>query len=295
MSVRAPILVVAAALILTGCTQSPPAQMTYDTWPNASESAAPTQEAAGTAGLPMSSYSTVVDAPLMDRNAASTGEVAKPLTDSIAVHDSASGRPLALLSSAETVPVVGRSDGWVRVMLPSRRGLPGETPLRATVNGSTGWVKEADVTIEKAEVRLRLSKAEQRIDVLTLKGDKVIASFPATIGSEVPFGPTYVAPGIGTAECGVAPVKLNFQSETTAGYRGQPVSPVFIFGPAPECNYTAQDGADMAPRIIQLSPENTKEIAKLATPGTFMDVVLSTPPPGAWAMISAGHSVVRLP
>lgn len=281
---------VGSALLLTGCAQSQDAEMTYDSWPAASESAAPTQDPAGQP-IPLSSYFTAVDAPLIDGYAASVGEIAQPSADGTIVYDVAAGKPIALIASTETVPIIGRSEGWIRVMLPSRRSLPGVPgqPIHASVNGGTGWVKATDLNIQKASARLRVSKEDHRIEVLSPAGDQVITSFPATVGSDVPVGPTYVAPGSGVADCGPAPIQLTAQSETAATYRGQPVSPIFIAGPAPECSYTAQDGADMGPRMIQLSPENTRELAKYTAAGTFIDVIFSNAPRVPEAMFSASY------
>jgi hypothetical protein len=270
---------VGTALLLTGCTQSPGAQMTYDSWPATSESPTSAHDPAAP-GIPLSNYFTTIDAPLMDGHAVSTGEIGQPSADRTIVYDGAAGKPMALLSSNETVPVVGRAEGWIRVMLPSRRSLPGgpREPLHASVNSGTGWIKGADLNIQRVGARLRVSKTDRRLDVLSPAGDKVLISFPATVGTDVPLGPTYVAPGSGSADCGVAPIKLTAQSETAATYLGQTVSPMFIAGPSPECSYTAQDGAAMAPRMIQLSTEHAKELAKCTPPGTFIDVVFSNAP-----------------
>ncbi|KRF03236.1 hypothetical protein ASH00_15740 [Arthrobacter sp. Soil782] len=265
---RRAVLAAITALILAGCAQVPSAVAPHDTRPPAESAPLPPAD-----DLPLSSYFTTVHTPLIDGAAAFTGEVARP-NGSITVHDN-QGYPIATVSSEEALPVIGRSVGWIRVMLPSRRALPGEG---VPVNGGTGWISESGVVIEKVAVRFRISLDEQRLDVLTPAGDRVTESFPALIGSEVPLGPTFVAPGGGVAECGTAPINLIAQSEVTASYRGQPVSPVFIAGPTPECGYTPQEIADIAPRSIQLAPEHLDELAALTVPGTFVGVVSASGP-----------------
>lgn len=264
-----PLITATAALLLAGCTQEPSAQMTPDVY----EPPAAARGTGDTGALPLSSYYTTVDAPGIDGHASATGEIAHPSAEGAPVYDSASGKPIALLSATESVPVIERSDGWVRVLLPSRRSLP-DKPLRPTVNGATGWIEEGDLEIQKADVRLLINMGNERLDVITHNGGKVIASFPATIGADVPRGPTYIAPGIGVTECSVAPLKLSAQSDHDATYRGQPFSPTFIGSASSECAYTPKDAADMIPRMVQIAPEHLEELTKIAPAGTFIDIVV---------------------
>lgn len=111
---------VLGSLILTGCAQpqAPPVPTeSTTTW------AAPTAPAAPAApqyGLPDLSYETVVMTPGVDGFATATGEVARASAAKVTVHDAAHGNALGLLPATETVPIIQRTDGWVRVLLPSR-------------------------------------------------------------------------------------------------------------------------------------------------------------------------------
>lgn len=235
--------------------------------------------------LPTLSYFTVAMSPIIDGNAGSTGEVAQPLVSRITVFDAVDGNAIAFLPSAESVPVVGHAPGWVRVMLPSRRVLPshatqeggvvipGGSP-KEFVNRGTGWIQSPEVTITQNLPLVAVSRADGRLYVVDHSGIR-IASYPARIGDDVPYGPTYVSPGIGVPDgCGDAvPVTLSAQSETSDGFRGQSISPIFIGGPSPECAYTAEDVAETAPRMIQLSPSDAMDLATFLRPGVLVDVI----------------------
>lgn len=268
-------VVLAAAVLLAGC--SAPA-------PPAAESVAPPPAAE----LPVLNYFTVVMSPLIDGNAARTGQIARPSAEKITVFDAAGGKPLALLPSVESVPVVGRADGWVRVMLPSRRMLPSAKPARTAVvsggaaedfvNRGTGWVREADVNITKDMARIAISRADNRLYLVSPAGRR-FASYPATIGADVPNGPTYVSPGNPVAGGCVdtPPVQLSTQSETTESYRGLAFSPIFIAGPRLQCNSTAEEMADTVLRMVQISPEDAKSLASFLIAGMEVDIVSGKP------------------
>lgn len=290
MAVRAPVLVIAAALLLSGCSQLPEGPTASpDTTPQVTAPAAITPGAAPVE-LQDLRYETVAMTPVIDGDARPTGEVAQPGASKVTVFDAVDGNPLALLSPAESVPVIAHSPGWVRVMLPSRRLLPTQARpkggvtapdrvLKQFVNRGTGWIKTSEVTIKTGLPRVFVSKDNNRLEVISAAG-RPLAVYHANIGAGVPEGPTFISSGIGVAAgCGdAAPIKLSAQSETEDGYRGQPVSPVFIAGPSAECSYTAQDVADMKPRMIQLSPADATQLASFLQPGIEVDVVAYVQP-----------------
>jgi hypothetical protein len=235
--------------------------------------------------LPTLSYFTVAKTPVIDGAAAPTGEVAQPRSSKITVFDAVDGKTIAFLPSAESVPVVGHAPGWVRVMLPSRRVLPSQAKrtggvavpsgsLKESVNQGTGWIQQPDVTLTSDLPTVVVSRAAGAVYVVNHAGLR-IASYPATIGGGVPYGPTYISPGSGVAAgCGDAPpVQLSAQSETSDSFRGQNVSPIFIGGPSPQCTYTAEEIAENAPRMIQLTPADALDLAKLLRPGLLVDVI----------------------
>lgn len=275
---------VLGSLIITGCAQAQAQPIPAEpaaTW------AAPTAPATPVApqyDLPGLSYETVVMTPSVDGFATATGEVARASVAKVAVHDAVHGNALGLLPATETVPIIQRTHGWVRVMLPSRRALPtrahgrgGQTSSKLQqsqpINGGTAWIWEADVVIETGLPRLLVDKTAGQVQAISAAG-QLLALFPATIGQDVPSGPTYIAPGVGVAGCSpAAPIKLSAQSETKDGYRGQPISPIWIDAPSPDCTYSAQDAAEMAPRMIQLSLEDAIRLAALLKPGVHVDIV----------------------
>lgn len=269
------VAVLMAAVLLAGCAApAPPAAAPVAPLP--------------VAELPVLSYFTVAMSPLIDGYAARTGQIAQPRSEKIPVFDAAGGRPLALLPSAESVPVVGRAEGWVRVMLPSRRMWPSAKPAGGvvvsggesedSVNGGTGWVKESDVDIKKEMARIAISRADRRLYLVSHAGNR-FASYPATIGSDVPNGPTYVSSGSGVAGGCVdtPPVQLSVQSETADGFCGQSVFPIFIAGPDSQCNYTTEDMSDAARGMVQLSPSDAKSLAAFLIPGMEVDIVSGKP------------------
>lgn len=289
------------SLLLTGCAQPEaqpvPAEPSATSWavpttPPADPSPTAAPEA-GPQGLPYLGYDTVVMTPLIDNAAQPTDETVRPAAQGTVVFDTVDGKALGILSSANVVPVIQRSPGWIRVMLPSRRMLPsvaraGERTLsRYTpeqfVNRGTGWIREADAVIEKGAPRIYVSKETGQLDVFSADW-QLLARYPANIGADVPVGPTYIAPGGGVAACGKAkPIMLSAQSETKATYRGQSISPIFIDGPSPECTHSAQDLADMTPRMIQLSPENAVSLAVFLKPGAYVQIVGATQAAGVAA------------
>lgn len=291
---RAAVLTVAAILILSGCAQSPsvsspasaPAPVPSETAPQEG----PTVSSPASA-LPTLGYSAIVMTPVVDGSAAPTGEVAQPRAPQAVVYNKANGAPLALLPSIESVPVVGRVPGWVRVLLPSRRMLPsqsrptgGVTAPRGTlggmVNRGTGWIKVADLTITTGLPRVFVNKAQHRVDVVAADNTSLVA-FAANIGAGVPEGPTFIGPGTGVASgCGdAAPIMLSAQSETEDGYRGQSISPIFIAGNTPACSYSPADFADMTPRMVQMSASDVEHLAPFLRPDIQVDIVSGAEPP----------------
>lgn len=277
------------SLLLTGCAQ--PEAQPAPAEPSATSWAIPTSPpAAAPQELPYLGYESVVMTPAADNAARPTGASARPTAQGAVVFDAVDGRALGILASINVTPIVQRAPGWVRVMLPSRRMLPGQarsgdraltryTP-EPYVNRGTGWVREADVVVETGLPRVFVNKTTGELAVVRAD-EQLVAKYPAKIGQDVPTGPTYIPGGPGSNACGkAAPIMLSAQSETQDGYRGQSVSPIFINGPSPECTYSAQDVADMTPRMIQLSPDDAISLAALVKPGVYVHVVGGKSPLG---------------
>ncbi len=70
---------------------------------------------------------------------------------------------------AQVFLVLDRRPGWLRVVLPVRP------------NGSTGWVREGDVTLTRHRYRIDVSLSRHRIEVYD--GDERIVDAPAGIGT----------------------------------------------------------------------------------------------------------------
>jgi lipoprotein-anchoring transpeptidase ErfK/SrfK len=160
-------------------------------------------EVAPAAGeLPLSNTYTTVDGAPQDSAAASktNGLVVHPIRET-PVHDAPNGRAIARMESKQIgdtwLPVIAEDSGWVQVLLPSKP------------NGSTGWVRSADV--ERAQtpyviaVHLKSMRLELRRD------DKVVGQWTVGIGKEsapTPTGRTFLLGAFSDSKQKYSPVIL---------------------------------------------------------------------------------------
>lgn len=284
----------AAALSMAGCAPTPTAAPAPSV-PTAGQSLAglPGGLAGGLSFSKPSDMFSVVDAPRMDAGSLFTGEVITgdrtDPTASVQVYDSPGGAPMAWLAPSQTVPVIAHatgsapagvgapSAGWTRIMLPSRRSLPSQTPadLLPYINQGTGWVWDADVKITRGNTHVFVNKSAGNVTVGTLD-NAWHKTFPAVIGANVPAGPTFIAARVSPqAPCGdLAMSFLSAQGTNADGLSGQVVNPTAIAGPSDAC--VSSGGAAMAeamPNMVRLSPADAKELETHIAPGTPVDVI----------------------
>lgn len=298
-------VMVFAALALVGCgspatTQgdAAPAPAAVDTAPVA---AAPADPPFSKPVLPMADMFSTIQAPLMDNSAHFTGEVVSPAStsgDFVELFDKPGGSLIGGLSAGQTVPVVKHAvapgpegsgapygtpptGGWLRVILPSRVSLPStaDAELRPHINEGTAWVWARDVKAVASKTHVFIDKATQRVTVGSVTG-ALYASFPASIGANVPTGPTFVATSSASeSTCSGGPsILVSAQGTNADGFQGQSVNPVFIMGLGDDC-FSGPTGMTSAlPNVIRMSPADSKQLAMFAAaPGTPIDIIASGP------------------
>lgn len=203
---RAVCLGVLAATLLAGCAGTAPApdsSPTYASVPAVSTAAQPPTP------TPVTEASTP----------ASVGKVATVIGDSISPLTSPDGTPVADLTNPmrEGVPlvflVVGEQDDWLEVQLPIRP------------NGSTGWVRESDVTLNSLTYSLDVSIAERTV-ILNQDGEEV-QRFEAAIGTgdtPTPVGEFYITELLVPTNEGYGPYAFGLSafSDVLNSYGGGP-------------------------------------------------------------------------
>ena len=179
---------VAAGLLLAGCTQQAP-------HPAASPTviAAPTRSASPTPAAPAPvGFAAAATGPKVAVYNQPAGTVTEKLDNPIP-----SGAPLTFLVSS-------RQDGWVQVQLAQRP------------NGSTGWVKADDVTLQSLSYSLRVS-TETNTMTLSLNGT-VIETFPVatgTGGTPTPHGSFYLTELLAPRNAGYGPYAFGVSAFST--------------------------------------------------------------------------------
>lgn len=156
-----------------------------------------------------------------------TGELARPTGAGAPVFAAPGEPPLGYLPHTHhyggtTVPVIVAEEHWLKVLLPGRQGLPPEGDGAQTV----GWLRAADVTVERAESYIEVHLSATTIDIVTAAGrERVTEQFawgkPAT---PTPTGRTFVmwttvVPEF-TYTQGHPLVYLGVQSPVMAGFDG---------------------------------------------------------------------------
>ncbi|MGO4856276.1 hypothetical protein [Arthrobacter sp. 2MCAF14] len=286
------ILGIAAALTMSGCAPALTAA------PASNAPAAAGQDLTGlqggNAGTSASNLLSVVNAPRMDGGSVFTGQIvhdgSPDPTVSVQVYDAPGGAPLAWLDHSQSLPVIAHATGnapkgvsattggWTRIMLPSRRSLPSQTPagLLPYINQGTGWVWDADVAVAgAANTRVIVNKTAGTVTVGSVDNTSH-KSFPAVIGTNVPVGPTFIAsPAYPPAPCGDLSLTLMAAQGTNAdSLPRQTVNPTAIAGPSEHC--LAEGGMDLTdalPNMVRLSPADARELESRIVPGTPVDVI----------------------
>jgi lipoprotein-anchoring transpeptidase ErfK/SrfK len=115
--------------------------------------------------------------------------------------------------------VLERRPGWVKVLVPYGRGaLPSHDPEQ--VNGSAGWLRGSDVTLEKERRSVVVDLSDRTVTVRHADGtsDRV----PAAVGASAtptPQGLTQVFTVTEAVNTGLS-VFLSMQSESLDGFYG---------------------------------------------------------------------------
>lgn len=109
--------------------------------------------------LPLSStYTTVQGAPQDTDVAGTTDGVVHPVRET-PVYDAPNGTAIARMETTQFgntwLPVIGEQDGWVHVLLPSKP------------NGSTGWIRSADVERATTPYAIRVHLRSMTLELVT--------------------------------------------------------------------------------------------------------------------------------
>ncbi len=162
-------------------------------------------------------------------------------------HPQASGAPLTFS--------VDRHDGaWLRVRLPARP------------NGSTGWIRAADVTVTKVPYRIEISVDAKELRLF--QSGRLLHNFPAatgTGGTPTPLGQFYLTELLAPTNSGYGPYAYGVSafSEVLNSFGGGP-GQIGIHG----TDDTASIGRAASNGCIRLSNANITTLAKMLPLGT---------------------------
>jgi hypothetical protein len=145
--------------------------------------------------------------------------------------------------SASSLPVIGQRPGWFRVRLVTRP------------NGSTAWVRAADVTITDTPYRIVVNLAAEHLRLYRL--GKQIMNAPAGIGTEqdpTPTGQYFVAMLEESPSAGYGPFILvtSAHSDAIGDWEGSGDAVIAIHGPIGEGSLIGTSGAALSHGCIRL-------------------------------------------
>lgn len=157
--------------------------------------------------------------------------------------------------------VIEEKGEWLKVMLPMRP------------NGSTGWVKAADVEVRKVSHRIEVHRTDRVLRLF--QGDQVLFEAPAAVGTSrtptpltrayvdiaVPFKPT-------SGAYGAYMLSVAAYSEVLTNFGGG-VGQLAIHG----TNNLGSIGKESSNGCIRLSNEDILRLKDLAPTGTPVDIV----------------------
>jgi lipoprotein-anchoring transpeptidase ErfK/SrfK len=145
--------------------------------------------------------------------------------------------------SLSSLPVIGQRPGWFRVRLVSRP------------NGSTGWVRAADVTITDTPYRIVVNLAAEHLRLYRL--GKQIMDAPAGVGTRqdpTPTGQYFVAMLEESPSAGYGPFILvtSAHSEAISDWEDSGDAVIGIHGPLGEGGLIGTSGAALSHGCIRL-------------------------------------------
>ena len=152
--------------------------------------------------------------------------------------------------SPSSLPVIGQRSGWFRVRLVTRP------------NGSTAWVRAADVTITATPYRIVVDLAAERLRLYRL-GEEIMNA-PAGIGTKqdpTPTGHYFVAMFEGSPSAGYGPFILvtSAHSDAISDWEGSGDAVIGIHGPLGEGSLIGTTGAALSHGCIRLQvPDLTR-------------------------------------
>ena len=145
------------------------------------------------------------------------GEVVRPLR-SLAVYAAPGSRPFAKVTPSTRIgdtwlPVIGQRPGWTQVLLPSRP------------NGSTGWVRTAQVERRTTPYLVRVHLGSRRLELYA--DGALVGSWPVAVGAPetpTPSGRTFLLGSITDDAQSFSPVilPLGAHSDSLKSYGGGP-------------------------------------------------------------------------
>jgi lipoprotein-anchoring transpeptidase ErfK/SrfK len=158
-----------------------------------------------------------------------------------------------------SLPVIGQRPGWFRVRLVTRP------------NGSTAWVRAADVTITDTPYRIVVNLAAERLRLYRL--GRQIMNAPAGIGTKqdpTPTGQYFVAMLEESPSAGYGPFILvtSAHSDAISDWEGSDDAVIGIHGPLGEGGLIGTSGAALSHGCIRL---------QLADLGRLRPVPVGTP------------------
>jgi hypothetical protein len=215
--------IASAAALATGCSHNVPAR-----------AAAADQMHAGTAPEP-------VAAPAGWSLIATTkGTIPRFAAPGSAPDGTVPGRWYGAPSS---LPVIGQRPGWFRVRLVTRP------------NGSTAWVRAADVIITDTPYRIVVNLAAEHLRLYLL--GKEIMNAPAGIGTKqdpTPMGQYFVAMFEQSPSAGYGPFILvtSAHSDAISDWEGSGDAVIGIHGPLGEASVIGTSGAALSHGCIRL-------------------------------------------
>ena len=276
-------LSIAAALMLSGCTSAPtesPAPAPTQTIEAAATpqiASAPVLSVEQLEALPWAStWAVYGDKAPQDLGTPYRGVTASlPKGETYAVAYDAPGgektKAFALIGEHElgddptSLPVIGRTSGWLHVLLPGRLNLPSSGK---TVNGASAWVQESEVELTKNPHSIIVTR--EAVEVRGLHG--LEESFPVIMdGKDLTAGARgYAVASYWTpAQRRCSSEKLlatSVQSEVYDRFTDE-ASIQGIHGWSPACR-AQSDQVTRSSGCINLSDKSMARLLKLVKPGT---------------------------
>jgi lipoprotein-anchoring transpeptidase ErfK/SrfK len=145
--------------------------------------------------------------------------------------------------AVSSLPVIAQEPGWLEVRLAGRP------------DGSTGWVRQADVAVTATPYRISVDLATRHVTLLRL--DKLVLDAPAGVGSDAdptPTGQYFVAFFEASPSAGYGPfiVVTSAHSNSIANWEGSGDAVIGIHGPLGADSLIGTTGAYLSHGCIRV-------------------------------------------